>query len=59
MVSQAYILFGQPCPSHLPHADREFFFTVAMPLNCSGMYRGVIKEDGAPKTAIFDDDELD
>ena len=32
---------------------------VAMPLNCSGMYRGVIREDGVPKTAIFDDDELD
>jgi len=32
---------------------------VAMPLNCSGMYRGVIREDGTPKTAIFDDDELD
>lgn len=33
--------------------------TVAMPLNCSGMYRGVVREDGVPKTAIFDDDELD
>ncbi|KZT04618.1 asparaginase [Laetiporus sulphureus 93-53] len=32
---------------------------VAMPLNCSGMYRGVVREDGIPKTAIFDDDELD
>ncbi|KAI0093308.1 asparaginase [Irpex rosettiformis] len=32
---------------------------VAMPLNCSGMYRGVIRADGVPKTAIFDDDELD
>ncbi|KIP08295.1 hypothetical protein PHLGIDRAFT_104546 [Phlebiopsis gigantea 11061_1 CR5-6] len=31
---------------------------VAMPLNCSGMYRGVIREDGVPKTAIFDDEEL-
>ncbi|EKM54035.1 uncharacterized protein PHACADRAFT_257628 [Phanerochaete carnosa HHB-10118-sp] len=31
---------------------------VAMPLNCSGMYRGVIHEDGVPKTAIFDDDVL-
>ncbi|KAF7983282.1 hypothetical protein HWV62_22932 [Athelia sp. TMB] len=29
---------------------------VAMPLNSSGMYRGVIREDGVPKTAIFDDD---
>ncbi|KAI8975831.1 asparaginase [Trametes punicea] len=32
---------------------------VAMPLNCSGMYRGVVYEDGMPKTAIFDDDELE
>ena len=32
---------------------------VAMPMNCSGMYRGVVFEDGVPKTAIFDDDELD
>lgn len=35
------------------------YCTVAMPLNCSGMYRGVIREDGIPKTAIFDDDKLD
>ncbi|KAG6908399.1 hypothetical protein DXG01_004828 [Tephrocybe rancida] len=33
--------------------------TVAMPLNCPGMYRGVIREDGVPKTAIFADDVLD
>jgi hypothetical protein len=32
---------------------------VAMPLNCSGMYRSVIRPDGTPKTAIFDDDELE
>ena len=32
---------------------------VAMPMNCSGMYRGVVREDGVPKTAIFDDDELE
>ncbi|EIN11455.1 asparaginase [Punctularia strigosozonata HHB-11173 SS5] len=31
---------------------------VAMPLNCSGMYRGIIREDGVPKAAIFDDEEL-
>ncbi|KAF8070289.1 asparaginase [Lyophyllum atratum] len=31
---------------------------VAMPLNCPGMYRGVIREDGVPKTAIFADDVL-
>ncbi|TFK75321.1 asparaginase [Pluteus cervinus] len=31
---------------------------VGMPLNCSGMYRGVIRSDGIPKTAIFDDDLL-
>lgn len=32
---------------------------VAMPMNCSGMYRGLIKQDGVPKVAIFDDDELE
>ncbi|TFK54016.1 asparaginase [Heliocybe sulcata] len=31
---------------------------VAMPLNCSGMYRGVVREDGITKTAIFNDEEL-
>ncbi|KDQ57733.1 hypothetical protein JAAARDRAFT_47593 [Jaapia argillacea MUCL 33604] len=31
---------------------------VAMPMNCSGMYRGVVREDGQPKTAIFQDDDL-
>jgi beta-aspartyl-peptidase (threonine type) len=29
-----------------------------MPLNCEGMYRGVIKEDGNAKVAIFCDDVL-
>ncbi|KAJ7647490.1 asparaginase [Roridomyces roridus] len=32
---------------------------VSMPLNCPGMYRGVIREDGVPLTAIFDDDVLE
>jgi L-asparaginase / beta-aspartyl-peptidase len=31
---------------------------VALPLNSSGMFRGVIRADGQPKTAIFDDDVL-
>ncbi|KAF9222668.1 asparaginase [Gyrodon lividus] len=31
---------------------------VALPLNCSGMYRGVIRPDGVPMTAIFFDEEL-
>ncbi|KAK7035268.1 hypothetical protein VNI00_012035 [Paramarasmius palmivorus] len=31
---------------------------VALPLNCEGMYRGVIREDGVPKVAIFRDDIL-
>ncbi|PPQ99735.1 hypothetical protein CVT24_009718 [Panaeolus cyanescens] len=31
---------------------------VALPLNCSGMYRGVIREDGVPRTAIFSDEVL-
>ncbi|KIK00383.1 hypothetical protein K443DRAFT_679191 [Laccaria amethystina LaAM-08-1] len=32
---------------------------VAMPLNCPGMYRGIIRKDGVAKTAIFDDDVLE
>jgi beta-aspartyl-peptidase (threonine type) len=32
---------------------------VAFKQNCSGMYRGVIRPDGVPKTAIFADDELE
>ncbi|KAL1739917.1 nucleophile aminohydrolase [Schizophyllum fasciatum] len=31
----------------------------AMPMNCEGMYRGVIGEDGVPKVAIFSDEELE
>ncbi|KAG1812425.1 asparaginase [Suillus subaureus] len=31
---------------------------VALPLNCSGMYRGVIRPDGVPLTAIFFDEQL-
>lgn len=30
----------------------------AMPLNSGGMFRGVIKSDGLPLTAIFDDEIL-
>lgn len=33
-------------------------FTDAMPLNCEGMYRGVIEEDGDAKVAIFHDEVL-
>ncbi|KAI0812472.1 nucleophile aminohydrolase [Irpex lacteus] len=43
-------------------AVKTFARTAALastPLNSSGMYRGVIREDGVPKTAIFDDEELD
>ncbi|KAM6502378.1 asparaginase [Amanita muscaria] len=36
----------------------DSFGNVAMPLNCPGMYRGLIGEDGVPKTAIFADDVL-
>ncbi|KIY50164.1 asparaginase [Fistulina hepatica ATCC 64428] len=32
--------------------------TVAMSLNCAGMYRGVIDMDGTAKTTIFADEEL-
>ncbi|KAH9485288.1 Isoaspartyl peptidase [Psilocybe cubensis] len=31
---------------------------VSMPLNCGGMYRGVIREDGIAKTAIFADEDV-
>lgn len=31
---------------------------VAMPMNSPGMYRGVIREDGMPLTAIFADEEI-
>ncbi|KAL4080237.1 nucleophile aminohydrolase [Scleroderma yunnanense] len=31
---------------------------VALSLNCSGMYRGIIRSDGIPLTAIFFDEEL-
>lgn len=34
-------------------------FVVAMPLNCPGMYRGVVRADGNPKVAIFRDDDLE
>ncbi len=32
--------------------------SVAMPMNSPGMYRGVIREDGVPMTAIFSDEEV-
>ena len=38
--------------------NRDTVFTDAMTLNCEGMYRGVIKEDGDAKVAIFHDDIL-
>ena len=31
---------------------------VALPLNCPGMYRGVIRSDGVPLVAIFADEKL-
>jgi len=31
---------------------------VTMPMNCAGMYRGLIRENGIAKTAIFADDIL-
>jgi hypothetical protein len=36
-----------------------FDLKVSMPLNSTGMYRGVIRPDGVPKVAIFSDDELE
>jgi hypothetical protein len=41
------------------HGHFYLSLTVAMPLNSAGMYRGVIREDGVPKTAIFADDVLE
>ncbi|KAI9445654.1 asparaginase [Russula earlei] len=32
---------------------------VATPLNCPGMYRGLVREDGVLKTAIFEDEVLE
>ncbi|GJJ12584.1 hypothetical protein Clacol_006827 [Clathrus columnatus] len=32
---------------------------VSTPLNSSGMYRGLIRQNGKPKTAIFDDERLE
>jgi len=32
--------------------------TAAFAINCRGMYRGIIREDGIPLTAIFKDDVL-
>jgi beta-aspartyl-peptidase (threonine type) len=43
--------------SSLP--NRGLTIAVAMPLNCPGMYRGIIRKDGVPLTAIFDDDILE
>lgn len=53
MVSDS-LLFLAYCIS-----NSDLCLLVAMSLNCSGMYRGLIREDGQPLTAIFDDDELD
>jgi hypothetical protein len=33
--------------------------TVATPLNCPGMYRGLVREDGVLRTAIYDDEALE
>ena len=40
------------------HNHSNGIFADAMPLNCEGMYRGVIKEDGEAKVAIFHNDVL-
>ena len=32
---------------------------VATPLNCPGMYRGLVRADGELRTAIFDDEALE
>lgn len=43
----------QPCRTKVADFSHH---AVSMPLNCPGMYRGVIRDDGIPKTAIFNDD---
>jgi L-asparaginase / beta-aspartyl-peptidase len=40
------------------HCPSNAIFPDAMPLACEGMFRGVIKEDGEAKVAIFRDDVL-
>lgn len=40
------------------HDPPDTIFADSMSLNCEGMYRGVIKEDGDPKVAIFHDEVL-
>ncbi|KAJ3807045.1 hypothetical protein F5876DRAFT_48862, partial [Lentinula aff. lateritia] len=32
---------------------------IATPLNCGGIYRGLIREDGVAKTAVFEDEVLE
>jgi L-asparaginase / beta-aspartyl-peptidase len=32
---------------------------VATPLNCPGMYRGLVRQEGIFRTAIFDDEVLE
>ena len=39
--------------------EQSDLLLVATPLNCEGMYRGLIRENGVPKTAIFDDEVLE
>lgn len=45
-------------PQHF-QLNRHEFFPVAMPLNSSGMYRGVIRKDGTPRVALFGDEEVE
>jgi hypothetical protein len=55
------VLDGRGNCGHLQYPLRDplnMIFADAMPLNCEGMYRGVITEDGHPKVAIFYDDPL-
>ena len=40
------------------HDSSDPIFADAMPLNCEGMYRGVMEEGGVAKVAIFRDDVL-
>lgn len=49
---------GAQLTSPLRGLPDDLPLSVATPLNCPGMYRGVIREDGDPKTAIFREDVL-
>lgn len=50
---------GTSYPLHELHASLTWPSSVSTPLNCTGMYRGLIREGLEPTTAIFDDEILE